>query len=217
MSWYGSVMVCIGFREVLVGLDGFSHCGLQWCIVDGFTMIYIIYIYWYRKYPLWYPHALPPTKNIKHRKILWIWLYDPPVTYRKPMVSNGIPTDFNLPKHFGETPVAAMQVFGKFNESWNTSARRCSRIFKTSLMYIYIIELKWRLDKFGEESWCKLKKISKCKWCFPLQKGYIDFFDSRCTNPPVNQSKRVTLNQCLEYLFLNSIENWVVAPFIRFF
>lgn len=38
-------MVCIGFREVLVGLDGFSHCGLQWCIVDGFTMIYIIYIY----------------------------------------------------------------------------------------------------------------------------------------------------------------------------
>ena len=37
-------MVCIGFREVLVGLDGFSHCGLQWCIVDGFTMIYT-YIY----------------------------------------------------------------------------------------------------------------------------------------------------------------------------
>ena len=34
-------MVCIGFREVLVGLDGFSHCGLQWCIADGFTMIYI--------------------------------------------------------------------------------------------------------------------------------------------------------------------------------
>ena len=95
-----------------------------------------IYIYWYGQYPLWYPHALPPKKNIKHREILWIWLYDPPGTYRKPMVSNGIPTDFNLPKHFGETPVAAMQVFGKFNESWNTSARRCSRIFKTSLMYI---------------------------------------------------------------------------------
>ena len=37
-------MICIGFREVLVALDGFSHCGLQWCILDGFTMIYI-YIY----------------------------------------------------------------------------------------------------------------------------------------------------------------------------
>ena len=60
-----------------------------------------------------------------------------------------------------------------------------------------------------------LKKVSKCKWCFPLQKGYMDFFDSRCTNPPVNQSKRVTLNQCLEYLFLNSIENWVVAGSFR--